>query len=151
MNRPESEKFLAEIQCSKSFCDGYPVCLMTHRNPNKNRNTNETSSTLLQTSSIHTPIENSETLNRNSGINDITTLITDESQPINIDIQIHNDASEININSEIENTNNNGITNIDNIEMTNNNTDDTPSNSKSNIRRYPSIIHSKPQKIKKIN
>ena len=37
MNSEESEKLLREMQCSKSFCNGYPECLMTHRDPKKNK------------------------------------------------------------------------------------------------------------------
>ena len=34
----QGDHYLAQIQCPKSFCDGFPVCLMHHRDPSKNKN-----------------------------------------------------------------------------------------------------------------
>ena len=85
MNPEESDKMLAEIQCSKSFCDGYPACLMTHRNPNKNKNIAEI------TNNIDTPI-----VNNDNAINDTPIENTDNTMD-DINNSTINDINDNNI------------------------------------------------------
>ena len=45
----QGDRYLAEIQCPKSYCDGFPGCLMYHRDSRKNDPRVRSQSRMLRT------------------------------------------------------------------------------------------------------
>ena len=80
----QGDHYLAQIQCPKSFCDGFPTCLMHHRDALKNRNTSDD----VKNNSTRNTVENVPS-------DDQSIDIGEESQPPETD-SITNEAEELN-------------------------------------------------------
>ena len=81
----QGDHYLAQIQCPKSFCAGFPTCLMHHRDASKNRNT------------LSDDVKNNSTRNTIENVpSDGQSIDTgEESQPPETD-SITNEAEELN-------------------------------------------------------